>query len=213
MKKIYCKTTLILMILFSNHFVILAQFDYQLGYINQTSYPRPANLNSEIISYNGINVGINFSLKFTHLLYLQTGLLSNIGFCNTAISVPLYPSISDSRYVLFVFKRFQFAIPFHIGFYIPSNNNFSFYPFLGPTATYDLGVDGRYLDPENNMKTLVSRFDYSTPSLNNIDYSLGLGVKIKYKKNHIQGLYNWGIKKMNSNYWVDCFSISLGREF
>lgn len=150
-----------------------------------------AQAGSESATYlNGIQLGVTAEYDLKNRFSLLTGVLYNFVYSD---KLQNYPNSTSVRYV----TRGHFLdIPVHLTYTHPLSRTLKVFGFAGPNINVGLYQS---TDATSSVDYVPSKFSdlYKDAILNRLNFQLGVGGGVQWKKYQIKAGYDFGLNNLN----------------
>ena len=191
--------------------VVVCSVNAQI-YRLEVGYNNPVRTGTGISStfFNGIQVGGTAEFDLKNQFSLLTGVLYNFVYSD---KIQKYPNLNQVTYVSF---GHFLNIPLHVTYTYPFSKSLKAFGYAGPNINIGLY---QTVNTTSDVSYIPSKFSdlYKDAVLNRLNFQLGIGAGVQWKKYQLKGGYDFGINNinrlstgnMNQNGW----SVTLGINF
>jgi hypothetical protein len=175
-------------------------------------YNNPVRTGTGISStfFNGIQVGGTAEFDLKNQFSLLTGVLYNFVYSD---KIQLYPNLTEVTYVSF---GHFLNIPLHVTYTYPFSKSLKAFGYAGPNINIGLY---QTVNATSDVSYIPSKFSdlYKDAMLNRLNFQLGVGGGVQWKKYQLKAGYDFGINNLNrlstGNMNMNGWSVTLGINF
>ena len=168
------------------------QINLEAGYFNPKQYKTTAGENY----FDAARVGASVFLPWKYNFSLQTGLLYNIGL---STKKQLFPHDYSVNYTTW---SHGLEIPLRAQYTLPLGKQWSLFGFAGPNIQIGI-IQNTQIDA--NLSAILTqmsgietgKINMYQDNLHRINFQLGAGGGIQWKKYILKGGYDWGMNNLN----------------
>jgi len=140
--------------------------------------------------FNGIQLGGTAEFDLKNNLSLLTGALYNFVYSD---KIQKYPNLKSAEYLSY---GHFLNIPIHVTYTYPFSKTLKAFGFAGPNINVGLYQTQK---TTSTVSTIPSQFAdlYKDAVLNRLNFQLGVGAGLQWKKYQLKAGYDFGINNLN----------------
>jgi hypothetical protein len=158
----------------------------------EVGYNNPVRTGTGISStfFNGVQLGGTAEYDLKNNLSLLTGVLYNFVYSD---KIQKYPNTTQVTYVSY---GHFLNIPLHVTYTYPFSKTLKAFGFAGPTVNIGLY---QTVNATSDVSYVPSKFSdlYKDAILNRLNFQLGAGAGVQWKKYQLKAGYDFGINNLN----------------
>ena len=158
----------------------------------EVGYNNPVRTGTGISStfFNGIQLGGTAEYDLQNQFSLLTGVLYNFVYSDKIQKFPNSTLVTAVSYGHFL------NIPIHLTYNYPISKSLKAFGFAGPTVSVGLY---QTMNSISNVAYVPSKFEdlYKDAVLNRLNFQLGAGAGVQWKKYQIKAGYDFGVNNLN----------------
>ena len=158
----------------------------------EVGYNNPVRVGSNFSStfFNGIQLGGTAEYDLKNQFSLLTGVLYNFVYSD---KIQKYPNLTQVTYVSY---GHFLNIPLHVTYTYPFSKSLKAFGFAGPNINIGLY---QTVNATSDVSYIPSKFSdlYKDAILNRLNFQLGVGAGVQWKKYQIKAGYDFGVNNLN----------------
>jgi hypothetical protein len=191
--------------------VVVCSVNAQI-YRLEVGYNNPVRKGSGISStyFNGVQLGGTAEFDLKNQFSLLTGVLYNFVYSD---KIQKYPNSTKVTYVSY---GHFLNIPLHVTYTYPFSKSLKAFGYAGPNINIGLY---QTVNTTSDVSYVPSQFAdlYKDALLSRLNFQLGIGAGVQWKKYQLKAGYDFGINNLNrlstGNMHQDGLSVTLGINF
>lgn len=158
----------------------------------ETGYTIPVQMGKEVSStyFNGIKIGATVEFELKNNFSLLSGALYNTVYSN---KLQIYPNSTSARYLT---TSYSIDVPIHLTYSLPLSKTLKLFGYVGPSLNIGLHQGKGIISTVSTISSGYTEL-YQADKMYRLNYQVGAGGGIQWRKFQIKSGYDFGINNLN----------------